>query len=148
MMSLSHFTRSFFIFHITNFLDTIMCLLVFLWSVYFFYLFICFLKKLQVGGGNRSERIRTYNYPQGRITDHRSNLTKNFAPVTTKCKKTHTEGLGSAARTMLLTHKRSTTREARMLDVERGEGSDQPLANSCKKRKLQISVRRYFKKIY
>ncbi len=37
-------------------------------------------RKLQVGSGDRSQRIRTYNYPQGRVTDHRINLTLHQLP--------------------------------------------------------------------
>ncbi|MBX9860970.1 MAG: peptide chain release factor 1 [Sphingomonas sp.] len=37
-------------------------------------------RKSMVGSGDRSERIRTYNYPQGRVTDHRINLTLHRLP--------------------------------------------------------------------
>src|SRR3546814_3673623 len=37
-------------------------------------------RKAIVGSGDRSERIRTYNFPQGRVTDHRINLTLHRLP--------------------------------------------------------------------
>jgi peptide chain release factor 1 len=38
-------------------------------------------RRSQVGTGERSERIRTYNFPQGRVTDHRVNLTLHRLPA-------------------------------------------------------------------
>ena len=41
---------------------------------------IAAVRKSQVGTGERSERIRTYNFPQGRVTDHRIGLTVHQLP--------------------------------------------------------------------
>jgi peptide chain release factor 1 len=38
-------------------------------------------RRLQVGGGERAEKIRTYNFPDGRVTDHRVNLTIHNVPA-------------------------------------------------------------------
>src|SRR2546430_1191053 len=38
-------------------------------------------RKAQVGSGERSEKVRTYNFPQGRVTDHRVKLTVHNLPA-------------------------------------------------------------------
>jgi peptide chain release factor 1 len=56
-------------------------------------------RKSQVGSGDRSERIRTYNFPQGRVTDHRINLTLYNLP-----KVMEGEGLGEIIDALVTHH--------------------------------------------
>ncbi|MCB1507557.1 MAG: peptide chain release factor 1 [Hyphomicrobiaceae bacterium] len=57
-------------------------------------------RKIQIGSGDRSERIRTYNFPQGRVTDHRIGLTLYTLPQVIEG-----SGLGEVIEA-LLTHQR------------------------------------------
>lgn len=60
-------------------------------------------RKSQVGTGDRSERIRTYNYPQGRVTDHRIGLTLyNLEAVLNGSIESIIEALASAERAKML----------------------------------------------
>jgi len=53
----------------------------------------------QIGSGDRSERIRTYNFPQGRVTDHRINLTLYKLPQVMEG-----EGLGELIDALITEH--------------------------------------------
>jgi peptide chain release factor 1 len=56
----------------------------------------------QVGTGDRSERIRTYNFPQGRVTDHRINLTMHKLPQVIEG-----EALGEVIEALITEHQAS-----------------------------------------
>lgn len=56
-------------------------------------------RKSQIGSGDRSERIRTYNFPQGRVTDHRINLTLYNLP-----KVMEGEALGDVVDALITEH--------------------------------------------
>jgi len=64
-------------------------------------------RRLQVGSGDRSERIRTYNFPQGRVTDHRIGLTLYKLPEILAG-----EALGDVIEALQLDHQASLLAEA------------------------------------
>jgi peptide chain release factor 1 len=68
----------------------------------------------QVGSGDRSERIRTYNFPQGRVTDHRINLTLYKLPQVIEG-----EALGEIVDALITEH------QAELLAAESGGRADQ-----------------------
>jgi peptide chain release factor 1 len=64
-------------------------------------------RKDQIGSGDRSERIRTYNFPQGRVTDHRINLTLYNLP-----KVMEGEGLSEIIDALITHHQAELLAEA------------------------------------
>jgi peptide chain release factor 1 len=64
-------------------------------------------RKDQIGSGDRSERIRTYNFPQGRVTDHRINLTLYNLP-----KVMEGEALGEIIDALITEHQAELLAEA------------------------------------
>ncbi len=68
-------------------------------------------RKLQVGSGDRSERIRTYNFPQGRVTDHRIGLTLHKLPEILAG-----DALGELVEALVTEHQAALLAEAEGLD--------------------------------
>ncbi|MCK0198413.1 peptide chain release factor 1 [Ancylobacter sp. 6x-1] len=68
-------------------------------------------RKLQVGSGDRSERIRTYNFPQARVTDHRIGLTLHKLPEILAG-----DGLGELVDALVTEHQAALLAEAEGLD--------------------------------
>ncbi len=73
-------------------------------------------RKSQVGSGDRSQRIRTYNFPQGRVTDHRINLTLHKLPEVIAG-----DGLGEIIEALTATHQAEQL--AQLADAEANAAS-------------------------
>ena len=84
----------------------------------------------QVGSGDRSERIRTYNFPQGRVTDHRINLTLYKLPqvIEGEALGEIIDALVTEHQAELLAERRQATRRERLagatLTLAPGNGHD------------------------